>query len=340
MDNKNSDEFEQAHILVVDDEEAIRTMIRNVLSQSGFQCSTASDGREAIKVLDERAIDVVIADIKMPGMDGIELTRIIKEKYNSDIIILTGFIENFTYEKVIEKGASDFMQKPVNIEELIVRLKRVLKERSLLRERDRAQEELQEGLDKLQRAIEGIIKVIAVTVETRDPYTAGHQRRVASLASAISKELGLSQDHIDGINMAGLIHDCGKISVPAEILSKPTKLIDIEFSIIKNHSQIGYDILKTIEFPWPVEQIVLQHHERENGTGYPQGLEKKDIIIEAKIIAVSDVVEAMASDRPYRPALGIKEALEEIRNNSGILYDSDVVDACLKIISSGMFKFE
>jgi putative two-component system response regulator len=340
MDNKKSDEFEQAHILVVDDEEAIRTMIRNVLRQIGFQCSTASDGREAIKVLDERAIDVVIADIKMPGMDGIELTRIIKEEYNSDIIILTGFIENFTYEKVIEKGASDFMQKPVNIEELIVRLKRVLKERTLLRERDRAQGELQEGLDKLQRAIEGVIRVIAVTVETRDPYTAGHQRRVTNLASAIAKELGLSQDHIDGINMAGLIHDCGKISVPAEILSKPTSLNEMEISIIRTHPHIGYDILKTIEFPWPVEQIVLQHHERENGTGYPQGLDKKDIIIEAKIIAVSDVVEAMASDRPYRPSLGIDKALEEIRNNRGILYNSDVVDACLKILSSGLFKFE
>lgn len=339
MDNKKSDEIE-AHILVVDDEEAIRTMIRNVLRQSGYQCSTASDGREAINVLEERAIDVVIADIKMPGMDGIELTRIIKEKYDSDIIILTGFIENFTYEKVIEEGASDFMQKPVNIEELIVRLKRVLKERTLLRERDRAQEELQEGMEKLHRAIEGIIKVIAVTVETRDPYTAGHQRRVANLASAIARELGLSQDHINGINMAGLIHDCGKISVPAEILSKPTKLMDMEFSIIKTHPQIGCDILQTIEFPWPVEQIVLQHHERENGTGYPQGLEGKNIIIEAKIIAVSDVVEAMASDRPYRPALGIEEALEEIRNNSGILYDADVVEACLKIISSGMFQFE
>jgi putative two-component system response regulator len=340
MDNKKNDEFEQAHILVVDDEEAVRTMIKNVLRQIGFQCSTASDGREAIKVLDERAIDVIIADIKMPGMDGIELTRIIKEKYDSDIIILTGFIENFTYEKVIEKGASDFMQKPVNIEELIVRLKRVLKERTLLRERDRAQGELQEGLDKLQRAIEGVIKVIAVTVETRDPYTAGHQRRVTNLASAIAKELNLSQDHIDGINMAGLIHDCGKISVPAEILSKPTGLNEMELSIIKTHPRIGYDILKTIEFPWPVEQIVLQHHERENGTGYPQGLDKNEIIIEAKIIAVSDVVEAMASDRPYRPSLGIDEALEEIRNNRGVLYNSDVVDACLKILSSGSFEFE
>ena len=339
MDNKNSDEIE-AHILVVDDEEAIRAMIGNVLRQYGYQCSTASNGREAVGILEERAIDVVIADIKMPGMDGIELTRIIKERYNSDIIILTGFIENFTYEKVIEEGASDFMQKPVNIEELIVRLKRVLKERTLLRERDRAQEELQEGMDKLQRAIEGIIKVIAVTVETRDPYTAGHQRRVANLASAIARELGLSQDHINGINMAGLIHDCGKISVPAEILSKPTKLMDMEFSIIKTHPRIGCDILQNIEFPWPVEQIVLQHHERENGTGYPAGLDKKEIIIEAKIIAVSDVVEAMASDRPYRPALGIEEALEEIRNNSGILYDADVVAACLKIISSGMFRFE
>jgi putative two-component system response regulator len=232
------------------------------------------------------------------------------------------------------------MQKPVNIEELIVRIKRVIKERTLLRERDRAQEELQQSLDKLRKAIEGIINVIAITVETRDPYTAGHQRRVANLAAAIARELGLSQDHIDGINMAGVIHDCGKISVPAEILSKPTTLNEMEFNIIKTHSQIGYDILKTIDFPWPVEQIVLQHHERINGSGYPQGLQDKDIIIEAKIISVADVVEAMASNRPYRPALGIEEASKEISRNSGILYHPDVVDACLKVISSGRFTFE
>ncbi len=333
-------DFNPVHILVVDDEEPFRIMIRDVLRQAGFKCSIASDGGEAIKVLKAKNVDVVIADIQMPGMNGIQLTEIVREKYNSDVIVLTGFIEDFTYEKVIEKGASDFIQKPVSIEELIVRLKRVIKERTLLTERNRAQEELQQSLEKLRRAIEGVVHVIAVTVETRDPYTAGHQRRVANLACAIAKELGLSKDRIDGISMAGVIHDHGKISVPGEILSKPGQLTEFEFGIIKTHPKVGYDILKTIEFPWPVDQIVLQHHERVNGSGYPQGLYGKDILIEAKIISVADVVEAMASHRPYRPALGIERALEEISKNRDILYAPEVVDACVKILKRGDFTFE
>jgi HD-GYP domain-containing protein (c-di-GMP phosphodiesterase class II) len=172
---------------------------------------------------------------------------------------------------------------------------------------------------------------MAVVVETRDPYTAGHQRRVSDLARAIATEMNLSRGRIDGIRVMGSIHDIGKISVPAEILSKPTKLTDIEFGLIKAHSSAGYDILKEIEFPWPVAEIVLQHHEKLNGFGYPRGLKGNEILPEAKIICVADVVEAMASHRPYRPALGIEKALEEIFQNRGILYDPDVVDACLRL---------
>jgi HD-GYP domain-containing protein (c-di-GMP phosphodiesterase class II) len=168
-------------------------------------------------------------------------------------------------------------------------------------------------------------------VEARDPYTAGHQARSADLSRAIATEMGLSQDKIDALRMAGSVHDIGKLSIPAEILSKPTKLTEIEFSLIKEHSQKGYDILKDVESPWPLAQIVYQHHERMNGSGYPRNLKGDNILMEARIMAVADVVEAMASYRPNRPALGLDAALEEIEKNSGTLYDNAVADACLRL---------
>jgi len=177
-------------------------------------------------------------------------------------------------------------------------------------------------------------------VEVKDPYTAGHQQRVSQLTTAISKELNLSPDKIEGIRIASLLHDIGKISVPTEILSKTTKLSDIEFSLIKVHSQIGYDILKAIDFSYPVANIVLQHHEKINGSGYPGRLRGDEILLEAKIICVADVVEAISSHRPYRPALGTDKALEEISQNRGILYEPEVVDVCLKLFKEKGFKFE
>ena len=207
-------------------------------------------------------------------------------------------------------------------------------------ERKRAEEELQRTLEKLREALGGIIQTVALTVETKDPYTAGHQRRVGNLARAIATEMGLSEEQIEGIHMAGGIHDLGKVGVPTEILGRPGPLSDLQFGLIKMHSQIGYDVLKTIEFPWPVAQIVLQHHERLDGSGYPQGLSGEEILLEARILAVADVVEAMASRRPYRPPRGLDKALEEISQNRGVLYDPEAVDACLKLFTEKGFEFE
>jgi len=175
-------------------------------------------------------------------------------------------------------------------------------------------------------------------VEMRDPYTSGHQQRVASIAKAIAKEMGMPKEQIEGILMAGLIHDLGKIAIPAEILAKPGPITETEFELIKSHPDVGYEILKNIEFPWPIAHIVLQHHERIDGSGYPSGLSGNQILMEAKILGVADVVEAMASHRPYRPALGIDVALQEISKNSGLLYDPDVADACLTIFRQKGFK--
>ncbi|HOE15875.1 MAG TPA: PAS domain S-box protein [Syntrophorhabdaceae bacterium] len=203
-----------------------------------------------------------------------------------------------------------------------------------------AQEETRRTLERLHATLGATVQAMATTVETRDPYTAGHQRRVADLARAIAQEMNLFKDVVDGIRVAGLIHDIGKISVPAEILSKPTKLNEMEFNIIKVHPEAGYNILKDIEFPWPVADIVYQHHEKLNGAGYPQGLRDEQILLEAKILAVADAVEAMASHRPYRAGLGLDFALEEIEKNKGIFYEAKVVNACVRLFREKGYRFE
>jgi PAS domain S-box-containing protein len=202
-------------------------------------------------------------------------------------------------------------------------------------ERMQVEDKLTESRENLRKALGATVEAIALMVETRDPYTAGHQRRVSDLAGAIAQATGIDSDGIEGIRMAGMIHDIGKISVPAEILSKPVRLSEIEISLIRVHPQAGYDILKDIEFPWAIGQIILQHHERMDGSGYPQGLKEAQVCFEARIVAVADVVEAMASHRPYRPGLGLGTALDEISANRGKLYDERVVDACLKVFAAG-----
>ncbi len=196
-----------------------------------------------------------------------------------------------------------------------------------------------QALDRLKSAIETTIQVVVATVEARDPYTAGHQIRVAQLARAIAEEMKLPSEKIDGIFRAASIHDIGKLSIPAEILTKPTALTDIEFALIKEHPKKGYEILKDVASDWPLAEIVWQHHERMDGSGYPRGLKGDEILLEARILAVADVVEAMASHRPYRPSLGIEPALEEIANNGGIFYDPDVVDACLRLFHEKGYAF-
>jgi len=200
-----------------------------------------------------------------------------------------------------------------------------------IRSRKKAEDELRQSYLRHQKALAGTIQAIGLTIEMRDPYTAGHQRRVSKLSCAIAEEMGLDPARIEGVRMAGDIHDIGKIYVPAEILSKPGRLSDIEMSIIRTHPQVGYDILKNIEFPWPISQIIYQHHERLDGSGYP---------LEARILAVADVVEAMASYRPYRPAVGLEEALKEIEVNAGTLYDPDVAKACLRLFREKGYRLE
>jgi len=295
------------------------------------------------------------------------------------IILVTGLSSHEDRVRGIEVGVEDYFTKPFNQTALLARIKILLKVKKLSDERKLAEEALQKAhndlesqvklrtaelakvnevlladiadrkqmeeklqntLNSLRKAVSMTITVLVSAIEVRDPYTAGHQRQTANLARAIAAEMGLPLEMADGIRMAGYIHDIGKLSIPAELLSKPSKLSAIEFALIKQHAQSGYEILKDVESPWPLAEMVYQHHERMDGSGYPRNLQGNDIIIEARILAVADVVEAMASHRPYRPSLGIDLALAEIEKNRGIIYDNDVVDACIVLFREKGFKLE
>jgi len=225
-------------------------------------------------------------------------------------------------------------ERTIDLVKLNVQLKQEVAERKL------AEEKLRQSYIILQQNLDKIVNVMSLTVEERDPYTAGHQRRTTDLAVAIAREMGLSKHQIKGLQMAGFIHDIGKISIPAEILSKPGRLNEAEILLIRRHPQVGYKILKKIDFPWPVDLIVLQHHEKVDGSGYPKGLSGKETLEEARILCVADVVETIASHRPYRPGLGLDKALEDITKNRGILFDPHVVDACLTLFQNKDFQFE
>jgi PAS domain S-box-containing protein len=207
-------------------------------------------------------------------------------------------------------------------------------------DRKLAEEQLRESLNQVRRAVGTTVQVLVATVEAKDPYTAGHQRRTTDLARAIATEMGLPFEKIEGIRLAGIIHDIGKINVPSEILSKPYKLSSDEYSLIKEHVRFGYDILQCVESPWPLAEIVYQHHERIDSSGYPRKLKGYEILIEAKILAIADVVEAMSSHRPYRAALGIPAALQEIENNKGKCYDYDFANACIRLFREKNYNFK
>ena len=254
----------------------------------------------------------------------------------SDIIVddkSFGSIEVCYLKESQESGEDPFLKE----EELLIHT--VAERIGKIVKRIRTEKELEQSYEKLQGALYGTINVLAATSEWRDPYTAGHQKRVAQLAFAIAEEMNLPEEQIENIQLSAIIHDIGKINIPSEILSKPGRLSNTEFKLIQTHPQVGYDILKGIEFLWPIANTVLQHHEKMNGSGYPNGLSGEEICLEARILAVADVVEAMASHRPYRPAVGIDAALKEIEDNRGILYDAEVVDFCLSLFNGKGFAF-
>lgn len=329
----------QAEKELIASENKYRTLVENLSQKIFFK------DRNSIYVScnENYARDLKIKPEEIIGRTDYEFfQKDLAEKYRADDIRVmeSGRTEELE-DKYIQDGYEMFVQTvktPVKDEK--GNIKGILGIFWDITERKRAEEEVRQSLAKLRKAMGGIIKASARMVETRDPYTAGHQKRVADLARSIAQEMSLPGNTVDGIRTAAVIHDLGKIAIPSEILSKPTNLSKKEFDLIKTHPQVGYDILKDIDFPWPIARIVFEHHERIDGSGYPNGLTGEKLLIESRILAVADVIEAMASHRPYRPAPGIDKALEEISRNSGILYDPHVVNVCLKLFREKEFSFE
>ena len=354
-------------ILVVDDMEDGLYILETILKGNGYEVATAKDGAEALIKLREESIDIIISDIMMPKMDGFQLCRKCKKDDDLKKIPFIFYTATYTNQKdeefALSLGAEKFIRKPTELNsfinilegviekykkgELIVPKEPIKKEerylteysKRLIEKLEKKVLDLEESEKQVKHLFDDVIISIGKITEIKDPYTAGHQQRISKLSVAIAHELDLPKDKIEGIRIASLLHDVGKICIPTDTLNKPTKLSEIEYSLIRIHPQAGYDILKLIDFSHPVARIVLQHHERLNGSGYPQGLKSEDILLEAKIIGVADVVGAMSSSRPYRLAFPIDETLEEISKNKGILYDPEVVDTCLMLFKEKGFKF-
>lgn len=324
-------------ILFVDDDPKILTSFKRMFGRD-HDLAIAEGGAAALGVLAaEGPFALVVSDLKMPAMDGIEFLNRVKDAYPDTVrMVLTGYADQQNAIDAINEGyIFRFLVKPCKKEQLEKAILSGLEQHRLIQ----AGKELY-GLKRLKKAMLGILLGLTTLVEARDPYTAGHQRRVTDLSRRIGERMGLGEESLNGLCMAAMVHDIGKVYVPAEFLNKPGRLSDAEFNIIKSHPQVGFDILDPIDFPWPIGKIVYQHHERLDGSGYPLGLSGDAIRIEARIMAVADVVDAMAAHRPYRASLGVKKALQEIAANRGKSYDAEAVDVCLALFKKEGYKLE
>lgn len=335
----------EANVVIVDDNPNNLRLLGGILEDAGFKVRPAPNGEMALRSIGVQPPELILLDIRMPDMDGYEVcTRLKADEQTRDIpvIFISALQEAEDKTAAFKAGGVDYITKPFNIEEVLARVRTHLQ---LYRMRENLEQLVEERTEELRTAYSALkkqekihleslfqtIAAIALTVEKRDPYTAGHQVRVAHLAAAIARELGLDKNFIMGLNLGAMIHDIGKLNVPAEILARPGKLPDVEMALVRRHPQVGYEIICGVDLPWPVADMIHQHHERLDGSGYPLGLKEEQICKEAKILMVADVVEAINSHRPYRPALGIEVAMEDIRSGRGTIYDADTVDACLAL---------
>ena len=354
-------------ILIVDDEESILNSFQRILADEDYEVHAVNNGSEGLNKLRtaQKPYSVIVSDQRMPEMSGVQFFAQAKDIFPDAVrILLTGYADSNAIIDAINKGGVHlYFTKPWREEEILLHIKQSLSKVEILAENKRlvelikiknqelvklnktlekkandrtndllAQtEKLKDSYKKSQLILDGIVKTLSKIVATRDPYTSGHEDQVAKIACKIAKEMKLTEEQVSSIYISATLHDIGKISVPSEILTKPSVLTNLEREIIKTHCKVANDILANIEFPYPVAEIIYQHHERMDGSGYPRGLKGDDIALEAQIIGVADVIDAMASYRPYRPALGVDAAIEEITKFRGVTYDPSVVDACLKI---------
>lgn len=336
----------QPLVLIVEDNPTNIDLLVSTLN-TGYRLGIAKNGPKALDYAAKQRPDIVLLDIMMPEMNGYEVCSRLKANPDTasiPIIFITAMSETVNKTRGFELGAVDYITKPFHAAEVKARIRTHISLEAMRKQLESQNVLLEHEVDRkttqIREMLDASIRSMALMVEIRDPYTAGHQHRVAQLACAIAEKMGLAPETIDGIRIAGLLHDVGKIRIPVSILSRAGKLLAAEFEMIKIHPQISFDILKNIPFPWPVAQMVLQHHERLNGSGYPQGLSGDEILQEAKILAVADVTEANSSFRPYRPARGIEAALLKIAQQKGKKYDADAVSACQDLFASKRFTFD
>lgn len=313
-------------ILYVEDEDEVREALARYLRRRCHTLHVAANGQEGLELFKANHYDVVVTDVKMPVMDGLDMARSIKAIHEKmPVIIVTAYNEVDYFMRAIEVGVDRYVKKPIDPEELV----KAIYKSTIIRFQEREQERnRQTALD----TVEDALIALGHAIEKRNPFTDGHETRVARLSVAIAKEMGLPRETIAGIRLGASIHDIGNLNVPAEILCAPRNLTPEEFEAVKTHPQAGHDILKDISFPWPINHILLQHHERLDGSGYPEGLKGEEILLEARIVGVADVVEAMSSNRPHRAALGIDAAIAEIQAKRDKLYDPQVVDSCVAVL--------
>lgn len=333
------------NIVIVDDQSNNLRVLSGILQQAGYKVRPALDGEVALKSIKSTPPDLILLDIRMPGMDGYEVCRKLKRDEQTreiPVIFISALQDMEDKLAAFQAGGVDYVSKPFQMEEVLARVQAHLKLYRLQRDLqvivDDRTKELREALESLRESqqkyasvMQETIRAISMTIEKRDPLTAGHQWRVSLIALEIAREMGMDADRIEGLRLAAMVHDIGNIYVPVDILTRPGPLSDIEFSLVKTHSQVGSDIMRQVNFPWPVAEAIFQHHERMDGSGYPRGLKGEDILLEARVIGVADVVEAMVSHRPYRPAPGLDQALAEIRQGAGVIYDAEVAAACLRL---------
>lgn len=348
-------------VLVVDDEQLNRMLLSTNLEEAGYTVEQAESGMQALDLLHENDYDVVLLDLLMPGIDGYRVLERMKDDTalrHVPVIVVSAAEEMEGILRCIELGAMDYLPKPFDPALLHARLRASMATKRLHEQQERFREEIeehnrtlesrvreqvqeiQESYERLGKVLDGTVFALSSLVERRDPYTAGHQRRVSRLACAMAHEMGLPEEQIEGIRVAGILHDIGKVCVPAEILSKPGKISDAEFAVIAQHPTVGYECLQSVDFPWPIADIVHQHHEKQNGKGYPNGIAGDAILPEASILSVADVVEAVAYHRPYRAALGPDIAMKEIAKGERTDFNGSAVEACLTLFQERDFSLE
>ncbi|MCB2102191.1 MAG: response regulator [Rhodobacterales bacterium] len=335
-------------VLCIEDEDLLRRDILLELREAGYETLEAPDGDRGLRLIFDSRPDVVLCDIQMPVMDGWEVLRQVRstpdQTQDMTFIFMTAFADRSDIIAGKGNGADDYITKPIDFDLMLSTIQAQLdKTRRIINGRDAKLQKLETLLsseqsqlmatrEQIQVNLMKLVSALSRAIEIRDPYTAGHQRGVADIAVAIGQDLGLSDMDLCGIEMGALIHDCGKLGIPAEILTFPGRLSEQQFSLVKQHPEIGGSIVADIQFPWPIEKIIVQHHERFDGQGYPYGLAGDDICLEARIVAIADNYEAMSSHRPYRSALKKWRTLEIMREMRGTYFDPQILDPALKVL--------